>query len=82
MRSTWPPENLNSGSGTAGARFWPPVVFRALEAVKEGGKGRSTVVERPQYITRQKFFWIFCNLSLTFSLAAIKIRLHKVNDRV
>lgn len=51
----------------AGASFWPPVVFHALEAAKEGGKGRSTVVERSQYITRQKFFWIFCNLSLTFS---------------
>ena len=73
---------MNSGSGTAGAGFWPPVVFHALEAVKEDEKGRSTVVERTQYITRQKFFWIFCNLSLTFSEAAIKIRLHKVNDRV
>ena len=59
---------MNSGSGTAGARFWPPVVFHALEAVKEDEKGRSTVVERTQYITRQKFFWIFCNLSLTFSV--------------
>ena len=58
---------MNSGSGTAGAGFWPPVVFHALEAVKEDEKGRSTVVERTQYITRQKFFWIFCNLSLTFS---------------
>ena len=43
------------------------MVFHALEAVKEGEKGRSTVVERTQYITRQKFFLIFCNLSLTFS---------------
>ena len=43
------------------------MVFHALEAVKEDEKGRSTVVERTQYITRQKFFWIFCNLSLTFS---------------
>lgn len=43
------------------------MVFHALEAVKEGEKGRSTTVERTQYITRQKFFWIFCNLSLTFS---------------
>lgn len=43
------------------------MVFHALEAVKEGEKGRSTVVERTQYITRQKFFWIFCKLSLTFS---------------
>lgn len=33
--------------------------FHALEAVKEDEKGRSTVVERTQYITRQKFFWIF-----------------------
>ena len=55
-----------------------PVVFHALEAVKEGEKGRSTTVERTQYITRQKFFWIFCNLSLTFSEADITIRLHKV----
>lgn len=55
----WPPENLNSGSGTAGARFWPPVVFHALEAVKEGEKGRSTVVERTQYITRKNFSGFF-----------------------
>nr|DAT63163.1 MAG TPA: hypothetical protein [Caudoviricetes sp.] len=49
------------------------MVFRALEAVKEDEKGRSTVVERTQYITRQKFFWIFCNLSLTFSISTFRI---------
>lgn len=50
------------------------MVFHALEAVKEGEKGRSTVVERTQYITRQKFFWIFCNLSLTFSGQKFRVR--------
>lgn len=44
-------------------RYSMAPVFRAsseyLEAVKEDEKGRSTVVERTQYITRQKFFWIF-----------------------
>ena len=69
---------MNSGSGTAGAGFWPPVIFHALGSPGTGEKGRSTMVERPKYTTRQKFFLIFCNLSLTFSEADIIIRLHKV----
>nr|DAG54232.1 MAG TPA: hypothetical protein [Caudoviricetes sp.] len=58
------------------------MVFCAHGSKEPEEKGRSTTLERPKYITRQIFFLIFCNLSLTFSLAAIKIRLHKVNDRV